>query len=96
MLADLVHKYEDMSKTNWRMENLPEQYRARLMKGIVGFRMEIERLEGKLKLSQNQSATDAARVAEALAAGPSPDGHATARAMRRYGIVEDGDDPGDN
>lgn len=86
MLTDLVHEYEDPRKTAWRMEDLPEEYRARRMKGIVGFRMAITRLDGKLKLSQNQSAGDAARVANALAEG-SPADQATAHAMRRYGVA---------
>ena len=91
MLTDLVHQDEDGRETPWRMEDLPADYRAGQLKGIVGFRMKINRLEGKLKLSQNRPAVDAMRVAEALANGSSAGDHATAQAMRRYGVVEDGD-----
>jgi transcriptional regulator len=33
---------------------LPEEYRLKMLKGIVGFEMAITKLEGKYKLSQNQ------------------------------------------
>ncbi len=40
--------------------------RAQLISGIVGFRIVVDRIETKLKLSQNREVADAARVAEAL------------------------------
>ncbi len=86
MMAELVHQYEDGRGTSWRMEDLPDDFMAQKLKGIVGFRMQITRLEGKLKLSQNQSPADAARVADALANG-SPADQATAHAMRIYGVA---------
>ncbi len=86
MVADLVHQYEDSRETPWRMEDLPEDFVARQMRGITGFRMKIKRLEGKLKLSQNRVAAETARVADALAKG-SPADQATAHAMQRYGVV---------
>lgn len=43
-----------------------EVFRA-LLGHIVGIRMEVERIEGKWKLSQNKSAADQARIAEGLA-----------------------------
>jgi transcriptional regulator len=36
------------------------------LKGIVGFELEITRLEGKFKLSQNRSASEQTRVAAEL------------------------------
>jgi transcriptional regulator len=89
MLDDLVGLYEDHRETPWRMADLPAEYRARQIAAIVGFRMPITRLEGKLKLSQNRPAADAALVADALAREPSPDARRTADAMRRYGVVGD-------
>jgi transcriptional regulator len=38
------------------------------VKAIAGFAIEVERLEGKFKLSQNRPANDARRVADALEA----------------------------
>lgn len=91
MVSDMVHEYEDERETPWRMEDLPEDFRARQLNGIVGFRMKIDRLEGKLKLSQNRPAADGARVANALMKSPSAGDHAAAHAMQRYGAVV-GDD----
>ena len=47
---------------------MPEEFRDRLMKGIVGVEIEITRLEGKFKLSQNRSDADRAGVIAAPAA----------------------------
>jgi transcriptional regulator len=71
----------------WRFEDQPADFRQRQMKGIVGFRIAIERLEGKIKLSQNRPA-EAVRVAAALDARQDAESHATAAAMRRFGVVE--------
>ena len=51
----------------WSPADAPEDYLASMMKGIVGFNMEIERLEGKWKLGQNRSAEDRAGVIRGLA-----------------------------
>jgi transcriptional regulator len=51
----------------WSPTDAPEDYLASMMKGIVGFNMEIERLEGKWKLGQNRSAEDCAGVFRGLA-----------------------------
>jgi transcriptional regulator len=51
----------------WSPTDAPEDYLASMMKGIVGFNMEIERLEGKWKLGQNRSAEDRAGVFRGLA-----------------------------
>jgi transcriptional regulator len=39
-----------------------------MVKAICGFAIEVDRLEGKFKLSQNRPGRDAARVADALEA----------------------------
>ncbi|WP_043114164.1 FMN-binding negative transcriptional regulator [Solimonas soli] len=58
---------------------------ARLLPAIVAFRLPIERLEAKFKMSQNRSAGDRAGVAAALAAQASADARAVAEWMRRHG-----------
>ncbi|HSN21747.1 MAG TPA: hypothetical protein VLS49_13785, partial [Usitatibacter sp.] len=50
----------------WRMEDLPGDYAAKMVNAVAGFAIEVERIEGKFKLSQNRPGRDAARVAEAL------------------------------
>lgn len=67
-LSDLVTINEQRFPRPWSMDTLPEEFVAKLLTGIVGFRIAIERLEGKLKLSQNREPQDQERVTEQLAA----------------------------
>lgn len=81
LLARLVATYEAGFAAPWQLE-LPAKYEAMMLKGIVGFEMPVERLEGKFKLSQNRDATDRANVARRLAGSDFEDGRAVARLMR--------------
>jgi transcriptional regulator len=51
------------------------------LKAIVGFEMEISRLEGKFKLNQNRSAADRRGVAQALGASVGPGEREISRLM---------------
>ncbi|MBI2395827.1 MAG: FMN-binding negative transcriptional regulator [Deltaproteobacteria bacterium] len=65
-LEDLVAIHEPDAE--WRLERLDPAFVASLLEGIVGFAVDVERLEGKAKLSQNRSEEDRARVVAALRA----------------------------
>lgn len=67
ILRRMVDVYETGRSPKWSMEEAGGEYLAKLMGGITAFEIEIERVEGKFKLSQNQ--TDARRegVRRALA-----------------------------
>lgn len=65
ILSDLVAKYESGRANPWSFD-LPRDYLQGMMRGIVGFEIEVARLEGKYKLSQNRSDTDRDGVAIAL------------------------------
>lgn len=56
----------------WKVTDAPADYMERQLKGIVGFRINIEALEGKKKLSQNRDIEDRLAVAEALQATDDP------------------------
>lgn len=71
MLEALVDTHEAGFAQPWRME-LPDDYMDKMMRAVVGFEIEITRLEGKLKLSQNRSEHDQRRVAETLGASADP------------------------
>jgi transcriptional regulator len=81
LLARTAAQYEAGAESPWRFEAVPDDYGARMMRGIVAFELPIERLEGKRKLSQNKSPADRAGVVAALRAQGDPDGAAIARAM---------------
>lgn len=67
LLHALVQTYESGFERPWKLE-MPDDALQSKLKQIVGFEMEITRLEGKFKLSQNRPATDQARVAAELQA----------------------------
>ncbi|MEN1934033.1 FMN-binding negative transcriptional regulator [Paenibacillus sp. 102] len=54
-LRDLVNKYEDPA-SSYSLDEVEPNYVEGLSKGIVGFKIKINRIEGKGKLSQNHSA----------------------------------------
>lgn len=90
--ADLATLVDDLSAFHerdaiapeqpWRMADLEATFRDELLDSIVGVRVVLERFEAKLKLSQNRSAEDHTRVANALEARGAPDDLAMARWMR--------------
>lgn len=65
LLMRLSATYEAGDAKPWRMSELPADYVSTMLKAIVGFEIEVERLEGKFKLSQNRPA-EIARVISAL------------------------------
>jgi transcriptional regulator len=68
ILARLVDKYEGTAETAWQYD-LPDDYRRKLLHGIVGFEVPIARIEGKFKFGQNRSAEDRRGMLEHLRAG---------------------------
>ena len=71
MLQVLVDTHEAAFARPWRMD-LPHDYLDKMMRAVVVFEIEITRLEGKLKLSQNRSEHDQHHVAEALGQSEHP------------------------
>jgi transcriptional regulator len=60
-----VERYEGDGPQAWRVD-APTDYIDRMLKGIVGFRIEIANIEGKWKLSQNQPPERREKVLSAL------------------------------
>ena len=52
----------------WKVTDAPERYVDVMLRGIVGFRFDIARLEGKWKMSQNREMRDRAGVVQGLVA----------------------------
>jgi transcriptional regulator len=67
-VTELTDLHETERPDRWQVTDAPADYLERQLKGIVGFRIDIEALEGKKKLSQNRDAADRETVAEALQA----------------------------
>ena len=64
----LTDLYERPRAEPWAVTDAPEAFIRTQLKGIVGLRLPIARIEGKRKMSQNRSAADRAGVAVGLAA----------------------------
>ncbi|MFB0495477.1 transcriptional regulator [Mucilaginibacter sp. OAE612] len=64
LLAQMISNYEADYLTQWN--NLPDEYKQRMMKGIVAFEIIVDDLQGKQKLSQNRSETERENIITAL------------------------------
>ncbi len=71
-LREVVTRLTDIHERSriapWAVSDAPDDFIRSQLRGIVGVRMPITRLEGKRKMSQNRSAADRAGVADGLAA----------------------------
>jgi transcriptional regulator len=68
IVMELSAKYEAGNTPPWKMSDLPAPYVSSMLAMIVGFEIEVARLEGKFKLSQNRP-LEVPRVIERLEAG---------------------------
>jgi transcriptional regulator len=77
ILQRSVDAYEGPRPAPWPFDEAAPHV-ANMLKAIVGFRIEITRLEGKWKLSQNHSEERRRRVVQALTSRPDDDSKAIA------------------
>jgi transcriptional regulator len=68
----LTELHEGSRPDPWAVSDAPEPFVRSQLRGIVGLRLPIARLDGKRKMSQNRSAADRAGVAAGLAASERP------------------------
>jgi transcriptional regulator len=66
-VSELTAQQEAGESVPWALSDAPDSYVAAMLRGIVGFRFAIARLEGKWKMSQNRQAQDRAGVVSGLA-----------------------------
>jgi len=66
---DVVERLVREHDAAWRLADQPAEFVAGMLRGIVAFELPIDRLEGKMKLSQNRPAADRPGVVRALRAG---------------------------
>ncbi len=69
-LKDVIERYvtfyEASQPDPWSLQNIDPDFTNQLLKAIVGFRINIERIEGKFKLNQNQSIERQQKVVNVL------------------------------
>jgi transcriptional regulator len=66
VVSQLTAIHEAPRDAPWAVSDAPETFVAAQLKGIVGLRLRISRLEGKRKMSQNRPDTDRAGVISGL------------------------------
>ena len=82
LLKILIQTHEAQFDKPWPFQ-LSDDYLQKMMRGIVGFEIEITRLEGKFKLSQNRTETERENVITALQESPDTLSRDVAELMNR-------------
>jgi len=84
-LRDLVTRLTNANEhgrpSPWAVDDAPREFIDSQLKGIVGLRMPIERLEGKWKMSQNRPPADVAGAVGALEGSERQEDRTTAQIM---------------
>ncbi len=78
IVLDTTAKFESTMPTPWKIP-LSEQETAAMLKAIVGFRIEVIRVEAKFKLGQNRSREDQEKMLRNLQAAPDDESRALGR-----------------
>jgi transcriptional regulator len=82
-VAELTNQQENEQAEPWSVDDAPAQFIQMLTRGIVGVRIEIDRIDGKAKMSQNRDDADRRSVIDALAREPGDQPRAVADWMTR-------------
>jgi len=80
LLSRLVRAHE--THTAYRLEDLPQDFVEKEIKGTVGFAIDVTRVDAGYKLSQNRNDEDHADIVEELDKRGDPDSLKVAKAMR--------------
>ncbi|ANN76979.1 FMN-binding negative transcriptional regulator [Bordetella flabilis] len=67
VVSALTERHESGRDAPWAVSDAPQDYVAAQLRGIIGVRLPIARIEAKRKMSQNRNAEDRAGVAAGLA-----------------------------
>ena len=66
VVTRLTERHEAPRAKPWAVSDAPADFVQGMLRGIVGISLPIDRLEGKIKMSQNRPAADIAGVVEGL------------------------------
>ncbi|WP_104663216.1 FMN-binding negative transcriptional regulator [Ensifer adhaerens] len=73
VVTRLTNRHEKARTEPWQVSDAPTAFVNAQLRGIIGIRLPIDRLDGKRKMSQNRSTEDRAGVSAGLAASPRPE-----------------------
>ncbi|RHX96129.1 FMN-binding negative transcriptional regulator [Leptospira yasudae] len=81
-IGQLVASYETNVSSDWKLDFDDSYFRNLVQNGIAAFQIEVTKLEGKFKLSQNKSVEIQSRVASQLEAMTDDNSRTIAKWMR--------------
>lgn len=64
VLEKTIDTYESAYRQQW--EQLPDEFKQKMVKGVVAFEIKVQDLQAKKKLSQNRSGTEQRRIVDSL------------------------------
>ena len=73
VVTRLTNRHEKARTEPWQVSDAPAAFVKAQLRGIIGIRLPIDRLDGKRKMSQNRSTEDRAGVSAGLAASARPE-----------------------
>ena len=79
-VSQMTNIHEPIYQSNWKLDDAPEDYVQTMLKAIVGIEIEVDKLVGKFKLSQNRPPEDYDAVVKELDQSPQE----MLQAMRQY------------
>ncbi|HEY0879381.1 MAG TPA: FMN-binding negative transcriptional regulator [Zeimonas sp.] len=80
-LETLTHEHERAQPHPWRVDDAPLDYVETMLGAVVGIEIDVQRIVGKAKLSQNQPAENRRSLVAALRAAGDPSSTAMADAI---------------
>ena len=83
-LESLTNAHERDRERPWQLADAPTGFVAGQMKGIIGVLLEIRRIEGKWKMSQNRSEADTDAIADSLTQAESEETRMVGDMVRRH------------
>ena len=78
MLQSLTRAQESSRPVPWSMDELPPDYLRQKLRAIVGIELVIDRLEGRMKVSQDEDTADRQGTVDGLRREPGTDAHTVA------------------
>ena len=92
-VGELTAQQEQSEARPWELTDAPERYIEVMLRGIVGFRIALTRLEGKWKMSQNRDMRDREGVVSGLGRRAEGDDREIAELVAHYSRPREGGDP---
>ena len=83
MLHQLTDAQESSRPTPWSVKDAPTDYVEKLLRAIVGIEIRIDRLEGRLKVSQDEALADRHGTVDGLMAEQDSQSNAMAELVRQ-------------